>query len=56
MEVAPNVVDATAVELPSSPHASVVDVLEFDLSIPWSLTKRMSSMQASPLFQATTNH
>ena len=29
VEVAPNVVDATAVELPSSPHASVVDALEF---------------------------
>ena len=33
-EVAPNVVDATAVELPSSPHTSVVDVLELDLSVP----------------------
>ena len=33
-EVAPNVVDATAVELPSSPHASVVDAFEFDLSVP----------------------
>ena len=55
VEVAPNVVDATAVELPSSPHASVVDALEFDLSVPAfdprSLTKRMSSVQASPLFQ-----
>ena len=34
VELAPNVVDATAVELPSSPHASVVDALEFDLSVP----------------------
>ena len=34
VEVAPNVVDATAVELPSSPHASVVDALEFDFSVP----------------------
>ena len=33
-EAAPNVVDATAVELPSSPHTSVVDALEFDLSVP----------------------
>ena len=31
-EVAP--VDATAVELPSSPHTSVVDALELDLSVP----------------------
>ena len=34
VKVAPNVVDATAVELPSSPHASVVNTLEFDLSVP----------------------
>ena len=33
-EAAPNVVDATAVELPSSPHTSVVDALELDLSVP----------------------
>ena len=32
-EVAPNVVDATAVVLPSSPHATVVDGLENDLPV-----------------------
>ena len=34
VEVALNVVDATTVELPNSPQASVVDALEFDLSVP----------------------
>ena len=33
VETAPNVVDATAVDLSSSPHDSVVDALELDLAV-----------------------
>ena len=33
VEIAPNVVDATAVDLSSSPHDGVVDALEFDLPV-----------------------
>ena len=33
VEIAPNVVDATAVDMSSSPHKSVVDALELDLPV-----------------------
>ena len=33
VETAPNIVDATAVDLSSSPHDSVVDALELDLAV-----------------------